>query len=223
MTAANVNRAASATRFTGATFTALAVPLALWGTQPLDLSLAGITIRGQLDDYAMEYLGAAAVVSLGLGITRLGKGAGAAQAGSAASPTALGQFPASLPKASTPLLTEDTLKASGLQAFLDDDDAPLVTQPALVQPALDQSASAQPASPQAVSAHQPPTAASVSHAGDAYAGAPQNASVAPSVSPAAQPQQCQLPKASRLFKCQFPSTSRGSLEFKQPQAPTLLL
>lgn len=129
MTAANGNRAASATWLTGSTFTALAIPLALFGAQPLDISLGNLTLRGKFDDYAMQYLGAAAAVSLGLGASRL---LGDEGADSQSSSKDLDS--ASLPTLSRPsssVLTEASLKASGLQAFLEEDDAPLVIRPAV--------------------------------------------------------------------------------------------
>ncbi len=127
MTASNGNRAASATWLTGSTFTALAIPLALFGAQPLDVSLGGLTLRGKFDDYAMQYLGVAAAVGLGLGASRL-----MASDGSTSQPSK-GSDLTSLPALSNPsgsVLTEASLKASGLQAFLDEDDAPLVIRPA---------------------------------------------------------------------------------------------
>lgn len=129
MTEVNGNSAASATWLTGLTFSVLAAPLAMFGAQPLDVSLGDVNIRGPLDNYAMEYLGAAAIASLGLGATRLMKA-------SASSRQAKGISNSSFPPVSleggsnsrsdTALLTEDSLKASGLHLFLEEDDAPLV-------------------------------------------------------------------------------------------------
>lgn len=132
MTAANGNRAASATWLAGSTFIALTVPLALFGAQPLDISLGGLTLRGKFDDYAVHYLGAAAAVSLGFGAFRL-KLDNESSTPSTSS-TALAISPGTTADLSNPrhsVLTEASLKASGLEVFLDADDAPMVIRPAV--------------------------------------------------------------------------------------------
>ncbi len=129
MTAANGNRAASATWFTGLTFSVLVTPLAMFGADPLDLSLGKINILGPLDDYAMEYLGLASAISLGLGASRLLKASGEShEAGLSSTPTLSPNVESMMDWANSDssLLTEASLKASGLQMFLDDDDAPLL-------------------------------------------------------------------------------------------------
>lgn len=133
MTAANGNRAASATWLTGLTFTALAAPLAMFGAEPLDISLGNVNIRGPLDDYAMEYLGAAAAISLGFGASRLMKASGESQkaavdSGLAQSTAASVEPLMSWANSDSSLLTEASLKASGLHLFLDEDDAPMVVR-----------------------------------------------------------------------------------------------
>lgn len=144
MTAANGNRAASSTWLTGMTFTALATPLAMFGAQPLDLSLGNLTIRGSLDDYAMEYFGAAAFVSLGLGASRLRKSSGDVQKAASKSRltpsstlySASAESQASLSSSDSSLLTEASLKASGLHLFLAEDDAPMVVHSAPLDESL---------------------------------------------------------------------------------------
>lgn len=131
MTVANGNRAASVTWLTGVTFTALATPLVMFGAQPVDVSLGNATIRGTLDDYAMEYLGAAAVISVGLGASRLVKASSDFQKTSAnASSMLLSPSTADslMGRSNSSLLTEASLKASGLHLFLDEDDAPMVVR-----------------------------------------------------------------------------------------------
>lgn len=129
MTEVNGNSAASATWLTGLTFSVLAAPLAMFGAQPLDVSLGDVNIRGPLDNYAVEYLGAAAIASLGIGATRLMKASVSSSQTKGASNSSFP--PVSLDGGSNSrhdvaLLTEDSLKASGLHMFLEEDDAPLV-------------------------------------------------------------------------------------------------
>ena len=128
MTADNGNCAVSATWLTGITFSALSVPLALFGMQPLSLPLGESTIRGRFDDYAIEYLGASAIISLGLGLSRLGKSAAAkesviGQSSPSAQPPSirLGHAIVEEHELNPPLITADSLRSSGLDIFLDED------------------------------------------------------------------------------------------------------
>ncbi len=135
MTAPNGNRAASATWLTGLTFAVLSTPLAIFGAQPMEMSLANIEIRGPLDDYAVEYLGAAAVISLGLGASRLRKASSHSEKATtnANSPLLSGssaEYLMGWADSDSSSLTKESLKASGLDMFLDEDDAPMVVSPA---------------------------------------------------------------------------------------------
>ncbi len=137
MTEANENRAASATWLTGLVFSALAVPLAMFGAEPLDASLGKVKIRGTLDDYAVQYLGAAAVISLGVGASRLRKRSSSSQKAVADSnsiqhPSASIESLMDWADSDSSLLTEASLKASGLHMFLEEDDAPMVVRSASV-------------------------------------------------------------------------------------------
>lgn len=163
------NKSTSATWLAGSAFTVLTLPLIFWGAQPLQLPLTGDRTQGRLDDFALQYLGAAAAISLGCGALRLCGGGGQAKDASQAQPSTplLATLQGSSASANLQLspsateISEDYLATSGLGSFLDADDAP-ITVPLRTSPL--QAASPSPAPAQLTSQHGNQVGGAPSHA-----------------------------------------------------------
>jgi len=120
---------------TGVVFSSLTVPLAFFGSEPLDIRFGEESIfRGQLKEVATPYIGFVALLSVGAGV------ASVAIAGWQQSSRSSGQIEAKLSglqqqlqaketELEAALLSETRLEAAGLSFFLQDDATPKVQTP----------------------------------------------------------------------------------------------
>ncbi len=115
-----------ATLTAGAVFSVLATPLALFGSESVNVQFQGETFDGQLRDIATPYLGLAGILSLGAGVASIAL-TGWRQSGQQASKTeqqllrVQQQLKEREAQLQSSFLSDQHLDASGLSFFLEDE------------------------------------------------------------------------------------------------------